>query len=447
MKKYTFTHRLMARFVIEATTPLAVGSGEKSIVTDSLVVTDVNGLPYIPGTSLAGVLRHSLKEVSKKNRVIDSIFGYQKGKDGRGSRLIITDAVMIGRKGKPMDGLQMIDFNDEFYRHFCQMPLRQHVRINELGTAADQGKFDNQVVFKGTRFVFEVELVSEDSNQENDDFNTLMSLILADDFRLGGGTRNGYGHMKIVDAKMASLNLENPNDLAKYLKKSSCLNDFWDGYIKDVESATTDKKEWLKYDFQLTSESFFLFGSGLSDDDADMTPVVEEYIEWHDNKPRFVEGTVVPASSIKGALSHRTSFYWNKLNPQYADKKMGRVGDDNPAVVELFGCSGDGAISSQISRGKVLIDDIVIPRCDSKILNHVAIDRFTGGALDGALFTEKVNDGRDVSINVHIAVESSAFSSTDKTIRQAFENAIDDLKKGMLPLGGGVNRGNGVFLS
>ncbi|MBR3713032.1 MAG: CRISPR-associated protein, partial [Bacteroidales bacterium] len=44
-----YTHRFLARMIIEAKTPLAVGSGDKDITTDALVATDVNGLPYIPG--------------------------------------------------------------------------------------------------------------------------------------------------------------------------------------------------------------------------------------------------------------------------------------------------------------------------------------------------------------------------------------------------------------
>ena len=57
-----YTHRFLARMIIEAKTPLAVGSGDKDITTDALVATDVNGLPYIPGTAIAGVIRHFIGE-------------------------------------------------------------------------------------------------------------------------------------------------------------------------------------------------------------------------------------------------------------------------------------------------------------------------------------------------------------------------------------------------
>jgi hypothetical protein len=45
--KSKYTHRFIARIVMEAVTPLAVSNGEKSILTDALVATDVNGLPFI----------------------------------------------------------------------------------------------------------------------------------------------------------------------------------------------------------------------------------------------------------------------------------------------------------------------------------------------------------------------------------------------------------------
>lgn len=44
------------RIEFELTSPLAVGSGENNI-TDKDIVRDGRGIPYIPGSSLAGVYR------------------------------------------------------------------------------------------------------------------------------------------------------------------------------------------------------------------------------------------------------------------------------------------------------------------------------------------------------------------------------------------------------
>lgn len=131
--KTRYTHRHIVRLTVEAATPLAVGTGKGSdILTDAPVAKDVNGLPYIPATSIAGVLRHAMGYTEDKTE--DNPFGYISKSDdnddsGHGSDIIFTDAVMVGKDGKALDGIQDIDWNDEFYRYFQDLPVRQHVRI------------------------------------------------------------------------------------------------------------------------------------------------------------------------------------------------------------------------------------------------------------------------------------------------------------------------------
>ena len=62
----TLNHRYIARVVLEAETPLFVGSGETSLLKDALVQKDNHGFPMIQGTSLTGVLRHGIEDASKK---------------------------------------------------------------------------------------------------------------------------------------------------------------------------------------------------------------------------------------------------------------------------------------------------------------------------------------------------------------------------------------------
>ena len=60
MTQFNYKYRYLAQITIEATTPLKIGSGTKGIKTDSLVIRDVNGFPFIPGTTLAGLMAHGL---------------------------------------------------------------------------------------------------------------------------------------------------------------------------------------------------------------------------------------------------------------------------------------------------------------------------------------------------------------------------------------------------
>ena len=155
-----FTHRFIARIIIEAVSPLAVGDGEKSILTDSLVAKDVNGLPYIPGTSLTGVIRSLCTHLSDS----ESIFG-SSGDKGAGSEIVFTEAKLLNKDGIAVDGI--LGEKDEFLSHFINLPIRQHVRIEDSGTAANAGKYDEEVVYRGARFCFEMEMLSDGSNFES----------------------------------------------------------------------------------------------------------------------------------------------------------------------------------------------------------------------------------------------------------------------------------------
>lgn len=109
-----YTYRFLARFIIETVTPLAIGSGEKDIITDALVATDVNGLPYIPGTAIAGVVRSMLIQEGVDP---ETFFGFQKKKDGNGSKIIFTEAKILNSKGKVIDGLNPSEIKKRSFAH------------------------------------------------------------------------------------------------------------------------------------------------------------------------------------------------------------------------------------------------------------------------------------------------------------------------------------------
>ena len=443
--------RYIAQIIVEADKPLNVSSGESDALTDSLVMTDANGLPMIPGTSLCGVLRHAFAEFNKeddKNKGLEDkteskIFGYQKEKknDGGGSRLIVSNAHFVGKNGKVIEGLQNIDWNDkDFYSKFQELPTRQHCKINEKGTTIKGGKFDEQVIYKGTRFKFELELIGNPDDKEN--WEELLKLFNCETFRIGGGTRKGFGKLKIVNCKTKTFDVKND----EYSNKSSSLNADFQGEEKITENSTNNDK-YIKYELKLIPDDFYSFGSGFGDDDVDMTPIYEEVIEWNNGKPSFSEKKIlIPATSVKGAISHRVAFHFNKLVGNFAEDidDFSKVTDENNDAVRcLFGCGKGSEADDKGKRGKVVFSDVFIEnKNEIKILNHVAIDRFTGGAIDSALFDEKVIAQKD-EIKFELLVNKDALK-TEK-VKLALENTLKDICSGMLPLGGSVMRGHGCF--
>jgi len=452
MRNTYFPLRYVARIIVEAKTPLTIGTGVSDLVADNIVALDVNGLPMIPGTSLCGVLRNLAKsEVAQT----DNIFGYQKSSnnEGLGSRIIISDALMIGENGEIHDGLSTVEWSTPFYRKFRSLPIRDHCRINHLGTAdvKSGGKFGEQVVYKGARFLFEIELIGE--REDIIVWQQLLSLLKSPIFRVGGGTRKGFGSLSVKSVKTKVYDLSVKSELESYLDKSSCLSEpFTETKDLTKSSIEIDTKSYTKYQLILVPDDFYMFGSGTGDSDADQTYKMENVITWDSvtNEPKFsVEMILIPASSVKGALSHRVAFHYNQAKHVFALPEVCKNYnvESNEAVRALFGYALNSSVGEQTEgrRGIIIFSDVFCTLQKDKIFDHVSLDRFTGGALNGALFNEKVIAGNNEIIKLEILIPNNAYQELDSDIITAFEKALKDISTGLLPLGGSVMKGHGCF--
>lgn len=467
--------RHIARVVVEAATPLTVGSGNEGITLDRLIARDINGLPTIPGSSLAGVLRSTLSE-SIDEVELNMLFGYQEGDEGGGSRLIVSNAYFVGNGGFVFEGLNTIDESDTYCQRFKYLPIRQHVRITHRGTAENMGKFDEEVLFKGTRFCFELEAFGI----EHELWLKVLETLTNPKFRIGSGVRKGFGLLKVITLRKVTYNLSNREDADRYISKTASMNAPLEASVEhqNVEIRNCNSTH---FQIKITPEDFILFSSGLGSEEADMNPVLESVVNWTDNEPKFIDNQLlIPATSLKGALAHRTAFYFNKRRGIYAEKVFQpngiaellrdevylnsllnlskfdstRVNPEelvttyNPAVMQLFGYSLDGSLESmsQIQqakmRGRVIFNDLLIPLDPKtvKILNHVKIDRFTGGAYEGALFNEKV-----VGLQQELTFDIYVEEGVENEFVECLQLAMLDVTTGALPLGGGTMRGHGRF--
>ena len=448
--KIKYTHRYIARIILEAETALFVGSGETSLINDALVQKDHHGFPMIQGTSLAGVLRHALED-NDSTTDWKSFFGYQEENKGLGSKVKISSAYFLLPNNKIGEGLAS-DYSGHL-EHFNNLPSRQHVRITDKGVAADKGLFENEVVYKGCRFIFEIEIKGDGS--ETAQWEALLKELNSPLFRIGQGTRNGYGKLVVKSCHQKIFNLTDAGDFKVYLDFNPSFN---------VNNTCLEKYKFdnnhiqlTHYQLKLKPDDFFIFGSGHGDKEANNTPFTEDVLVYNNGNIETRKHTVIPASSIKGAISHRTCFHFNKLDKIYADNidkdnfdelSKEYIGENNTAVASLFGVGGG---KDDARRGRVIIDDLYFSEEEinnEKILNHVAIDRFTGGALEGALFSEKVSQLKKETsgIELNIWVEKGKEEKDkDQNIEKAFEEALKDICKGLLPLGGMTTKGHGIF--
>jgi CRISPR/Cas system CSM-associated protein Csm3 (group 7 of RAMP superfamily) len=424
--------RFLARVTIEFTTPFIIG-GEDDLFADDKFMADANGLPMLPGSSIAGVLRHEFEALYKGAG--DRLFGWQRNNDGAGSRLSVSSGCIHKSDNIPVEGrLSEKEMNDALLLQALTAIPRDHVCITPRGTAKDQGKFDEKCVTAGHRFTFE--LMLEGNNSDKDEWEKLLNLLALPTFRLGGKSRRGFGAFKVDSV------LEKKEDYAGFAAWPVSLA----VKPRDVSSRKLiPPGSYLKAVITLQPEGFWMIGGGGASADADMNPVMETRVVWDNDQGKVgAPSLYIPGSSIKGVLAHRTAFYANVLRGIFSDKPYPNDITEDP-VKELFGSAKNSAGGKEEGvRGRILINDCYLPDgLSRKVVHHVSIDRFTGGARRGFLFSEKpVFRGNDIILELVVTEPKKIGDNA----RKALKRALNDFMTGRLAMGAGAGRGNGFFI-
>ncbi|MBI3892090.1 MAG: hypothetical protein HY303_11245, partial [Candidatus Wallbacteria bacterium] len=119
--------------------------------------------------------------------------------------------------------------------------------------------------------------------------------------------------------------------------------------------------------------------------------------------------------------------------------------ENNQAVRLLFGAISESREGREPGRrGLVRVSDVHIEDEPGKdcVLHHVSLDRFTGGALDGFLFTERARIGDELLVVVEVDTRRTALS---EPLADALAAGLRDLAEGRLQIGAGSGRGNGYM--
>jgi CRISPR/Cas system CSM-associated protein Csm3 (group 7 of RAMP superfamily) len=486
IEKYSTFH--IARLVLETVTPLSISTGRGDGLFDNLIVCDANGLPAIPGSSFAGVLRHLFQEQKGKEQA-DNLFGrawektpnqlVKAKKNEWPSQIQVSWGCIHDSNNQPVEGILLDEITDSVLKDALDnIVTRDHVRINHRGAADAQnvGKFDRSSLRAGHRFSIELSMW-RDPHREQDAaaWHQLLDLLTSPGFRLGGATRRGLGAIKVKGCYSGSFDLADKDGFDGFCQLTSPPEENKPPrtLALDLSGLTKTAKERPQPTFTLVlqTDEPFRFGGGTnplndSSEADNMYPVTERKITWKDGKGHVDKepSLLIPASSIKGAISHRTAFYYNALRGKYAnslnnpDDAKNCTGENNEAVKALFGFAKDDKEDKNAQDkgrpGCILFEDVYLPIVDNAAqdLMHNGIDRFTGGVREGVLYTEEVVNQHD-TIELKLAVLdkqlAKVLDNSDEAadIKQAFVLALEDLANGRLALGAGSGRGGMGYFS
>lgn len=422
---------------LTARTAVHIGSGEGNDLTDALVRRGADGQPFIPGTAIAGVLRALLTRLAprlgesccvvlaepsaERNKscscAVCRLFGDvnptdEEGSTSAASRLLVFNA-------RPSDALP------------CLL-IRDGVGIDRVtGAAARAGavKFDLEVLPAGATFELRMELRNSSLEDER-----LLTAGLAEwkagRLWLGGRVARGLGAFDLGNLQFKTLSLDTPAQILAFLKDDKPWQQAQpvDGWLRErlnsISFAPADGKPeavargWLSLAGTLQAEGALLTNDTLAAGASgfDHAPLLVRWGEW--------KSPVLTGAGLRGVLrSHaerlartlvtlqapgkedflrccpacdpnvRDGDKEKKLPLESCDsllKKAGIPGSDEDSADLL--CLTCRLFGSPRLGSRLIVEDAPYQPTEKqsgpvlKMLDFLAIDRFTGGGAEGAKF-------------------------------------------------------------
>lgn len=438
------SHYCLARITLEALSSHGIHSGRGDATHDVLLVRDANHLPALPGTSLAGVLRHAYQR-RHGERDTHALFGVGGGA-AQASQLGVGWALVHDSANRPVEGLRTdLDTDPLLARLLDDKPLvRQRVRLDHTGTASATGKFDVTLVPAGVRYTGWLSYWCDGSDASRMRWRQLLELVNGPALHLGHGTRSGNGHFKVIELLHAQWNLAEPAGREAFATRPRSRGEL--GSLKPFEP-TSGLADAPIITLKLRAEAGWRVGGGeqslnsaLYEKQPDLLPQHEWRVHWEGDQGRFgAQHHLLPASAVKGAVRHRVAYHYRCLTGDFAKPGGQHAPEHCPAVAALFGHAQD----DEGRAGVLVFHDVTLHEAQCKQLMHNRIDRYTGGVINGALFSEEVLWQTPLELRIGVLPEAAHI---EPLARQALALTLDDLASGWLPLGANGSRGLGVFL-
>ncbi|MCB9609679.1 MAG: hypothetical protein H6716_24010 [Polyangiaceae bacterium] len=446
------------RFVgdLELVTPLKLSSGDEADLADSALRRNGNGSLVVPGTSIAGAFRAYVETIANgscggvagspgratKNLPacacdVCRLFGDVNpgsSPDAHASRVTFQDAVVVGGRVRVVDG----------------------VAIERRRRApSERRKFDFEEVEPGARICVEVRgagLIEREVNLIRAAFRALGSGAMP----LGGRVAQGCGRFFAkADVAVRRRDTSTPEHLIAALLNDVSSDDAWPEQGSGVRDSDMAAPELWSMTFELHSPDG---GTFLVADPR------EAVATGFDRAPRGgVEAVELPASSFRGALRAASERILRTLDPETACDPTVREGccaakeresrkrdaprkSDAPPperclACQVFGNEEWGSWLRVDVRRKVSDAEQQSP-ATGKPFDHVAIDRFTGGARKGLKFDALVSR----SPKFDVTLTAPTLPEGDRAwVSGLLALAVRDLHDGRWQLGHGSARGHGWF--
>ncbi len=459
------------RIEFELTSPLAVGSGENKM-TDKDIVRDSSGQPYIPGSTLAGIYRSLFNDEAANKYFGRELAKEEMEKASEEGRNMLTDSSIIVYDAH-------IKVGDE---KKSVVTKRDMVALDEYKTAVTGAKFDFEILEPGVKFVTYIEQNIELSEKTSENEECTEELKSAEDEKIkehqfvineiadawmkgkiviGAKTGRGYGRTKGIARQSVLYDLTDPVQMENWLDFDMYADDWGpdktderrhETSISDLKVSgekNNEKIQMLAEEKMCTITLELRQQGGISirqysteAGEADYQQLTSQVLpdQADEGKEDVNMGVpVIPGTSWAGAFRAQMG----KLDPEF--KKEGRLAG------EFFGKAKNNSNdkSAEGSKTRIGFSESRITRGKWVSYTRNAIDRFTGGTIDGALYSEKTYYNGETELTISCDFSKRGKDAVSRKNRKRFAKAmaatILDLDGGYMAVGGLTAVGRGLF--
>jgi len=445
---------------LKALTGIHVGSRELTETTDSPIFRNTDHEILIPGTAISGALRTLATKILPSEcltldespqadfcdcPVCDLFGSIIRGRDSENataSKIWTYDAILSdGSKRSIRDGTG-ID------------------RETKTSARAAQAKYDLEVVPKDSEFTFRLELQGDVTEENEDILADILSEWMHGRCYLGGSLARGLGNMQLGEVEVYTLDLSTPEKLMRFLKEEEPVSAGSKdrGWLQDHAGKTRIKNDSNDVYYRSFAQVEFTlqFTGGFV-----INEILNAVRTGYDFSPYMEFGEfVLPGSSLRGVLRSHAE----KIARTLATLNCAESGEflvicpacDPHAANSTPLASCNSLLRNQISpdmevkeeqlclacrlfgssyRGSRLYvsDGYLVNSPRFKIMDFLAIDRFTGGGKEGAKFDAQILWKPDFKVRI--------FLENPKEWELGWLMLVfKDMNDGLLPIGSGQNK-------
>jgi len=433
-KIYPARYRYVALGCWKAASALHLGGESEAFehATDMALLRDSSGEFYIPAASIAGAGRNYLA------RELLTVADYERGRGAEPPAMLdLFGGGSPARNNPARQYASLLSTFDAPRSDGPNLETRDGVRIDpRYGVAADQAKYDFEVLPRDTSFQFRMDLVEyaqplrASAGDVLQHFAGLLCAFQEGRIRLGARTRRGLGQGRLVNLKVYRLDLAQKGGLLAWLRQTPEAGEDVTVAVLGQPPLATGGRLTFRIEAKLDLRTSLLIRSATGD------PADPDVMHLCENGAPLLSG-----SSLAGPLRHRV---------ERIAKTLG-IADAERLVKRMFG----GAPESWKPRGnqprdpeeiatasRVHVSEQQLTTGQYHVQSRVRIDRFTGGARDAALFEEAPlwPNGPGHAAEISIVLEDPQPREQGLLLL-----ALKDLWLGDLTLGGEAAAGRGVF--